>query len=177
MAIATGKPWYAVWAVSLPVALSILAIMTINPVAPAHARTSDEAAKPRSRHSARGVRIASLGEVGREALARHRDGLSHGAALWRASPDCLNPTLRGIVGEVAKRFGPLTVNSTCRSVRHNAAVGGAHSSHHIGGNAVDFSIRRNARAVHAFLRSQKSVGGLKFYGSHFHIDTGPRRTW
>jgi uncharacterized protein YcbK (DUF882 family) len=85
--------------------------------------------------------------------------------------------LRGIIGEVARKFGPVTVNSTCRSVRHNAAVGGAHRSYHIGGNAVDFSIRGDARAVHAFLRNQKSVGGLKFYGTHFHIDSGLRRTW
>jgi uncharacterized protein YcbK (DUF882 family) len=123
------------------------------------------------------VQVASLGEVGRDALTDHRNSLSRGAAQWKASAGCLHPTLRNVVGEVARKFGALTVNSTCRSVRHHAAVGGAHHSYHIGGNAVDFSVGRNAGAVHAFLRNQKSVGGLKFYGTHFHIDTGPRRTW
>ena len=81
------------------------------------------------------------------------------------------------VGAVAAAFGPLTVNSTCRSERHNARVGGAHRSHHIGGNAVDFRVKGNVQAVHAYLSNQRSVGGLKHYGSNFHIDTGPRRTW
>jgi hypothetical protein len=171
------KSWRGVWTVLLPVVLGIVAVTTIDLATSARARTMDETAQMRSRQSARGIRIASLGDVGREALAGHRDGQSHGAARWRASSGCLNATLRGIVGEVARKFGPVTVNSTCRSARHNAAVGGAHRSYHIGGNAVDFSIGRNARAVHAFLRKRKSVGGLKFYGSHFHIDTGPRRTW
>ncbi|HWV82279.1 MAG TPA: D-Ala-D-Ala carboxypeptidase family metallohydrolase [Hyphomicrobiaceae bacterium] len=177
MAMATSKPSYGVSTVSVLMALSIMVVMAIHLAAPAHARTGDDTAKPRPRDSARGVQVASLGDVGSEAAARHRDDLSRGAAFWRASPGCLNPKLRGIVGKVAKRFGPVMVNSTCRSARRNAAVGGAHRSYHIGGHAVDFSVKGNARAVHAFLRDQKSVGGLKFYGSHFHIDTGPRRTW
>lgn len=177
MAMAIRKPWYSVRTLMLAMTLGMSAVMMINLATLANAKLTDDTTKSRSRHSVRGVQIASLGDAGREAIVGHRDGLSHGAAHWKASLGCLNVTLRGIVGEVAKRFGPVTVNSTCRSVRHNAAVGGASRSYHIGGNAVDFSIRRNARAAHAFLRNQKSVGGLKFYGSHFHIDTGPRRTW
>lgn len=176
MVMATRKPWYSVRAILLAMTLGMPPVMMVNLAAPANAKLADETAKSRSRHSARGVQVASLGDVSRGAIAGHRDGLSSGTH-WRASSGCLNATLRGIVGEVARRFGPVTVNSTCRSARHNAAVGGAHRSHHIGGNAVDFSVGHSAQAVHAFLRNQKSVGGLKFYGSHFHIDTGPRRTW
>ena len=34
------------------------------------------------------------------------------------------------------------------------------------------------RAILAFLKAKKEVGGLKHYGGGaFHIDTGPRRTW
>ena len=170
--MAARKPWYGVWT-AFPMAL---VVMIINLGATAHATPTDDTAKPRTRPSARGVQIASLGDVDSGAIAGHRDGLSSGAH-WKASSGCLNATLRGVVGEVARRFGPVTVNSTCRSAWHNAAVGGAHRSYHIGGNAVDFSVRRSAQAVHAFLRKQKSVGGLKFYGTHFHVDTGPRRTW
>jgi uncharacterized protein YcbK (DUF882 family) len=79
---------------------------------------------------------------------------------------------------VRTHFGPVTVNSTCRSRQHNASVGGASHSQHLSGNAVDFSVGRNARAVLAFLGGQRAVGGLKHYSDgHFHIDTGPRRSW
>jgi hypothetical protein len=177
MEVAAERPRYDVGMISLCAAMSILVAMMINLAVPAHATPTDGTVKPRPGHSARGVQIASLGDVGHEGTVGHRDGLSGGAALWKASPRCLNSALRRIVGEVARKFGPVTVNSTCRSARHNAAVGGAHHSYHIGGNAVDFSVKRNVRAAHAFLKNQKSVGGLKYYGSHFHIDTGPRRTW
>jgi len=177
MSKTTTTHWYSVWTVLLLMALSILAIMMVNLATPAYARSTDDTMKPQSSNAVRGVQIASLGNEGREAIAGHRDGLSSGSVKWNGLDDCLNPTLRGVLDQVANRFGPVSVNSTCRSVRHNAAVGGARRSHHIGGNAVDFSVNGNARAVHAFLSNQRSVGGLKYYGSHFHIDTGPRRTW
>ncbi len=126
----------------------------------------------------RGVQVASLGgsyepkpEVGTSLAGR--------GVKWVASSGCLNARLRSVVYEVASRFGPVTVNSTCRARRHNARVGGARHSHHLSGNAVDFRVHGSgARGVHAFLRSHASVGGLKFYRrGFFHIDVGSRRTW
>jgi uncharacterized protein YcbK (DUF882 family) len=78
-------------------------------------------------------------------------------------------------------FGPVKVNSTCRSRARNAKVGGATRSKHLTGDAADFSVSRESKpAVLAFLQKNRSVGGLKLYpdskGGHFHIDTGPRRT-
>ena len=125
-----------------------------------------------------GVRIASLGdsyqpkpEVGTSLAGR--------GVRWVARSGCLDARLRSVVYEVASAFGPVTVNSTCRSRRHNSRVGGAHRSHHLSGNAVDFRVHgRNTRAVYAYLRSHGSVGGLKFYRrGFFHIDLGSRRTW
>jgi uncharacterized protein YcbK (DUF882 family) len=170
MSKTTTSLWYSVWTVSLLMALSIAAVMMVNLPTAAYAKPTDDKTSLRSRYALRGVQIASLGNAS-------RDGLSGGSVRWTASAGCLNSTLRRVVGAVAATFGPVTVNSTCRSVRHNAAVGGAHRSHHIGGNAVDFSVKGNVRAVHAYLSNQRSVGGLKYYGSHFHIDTGPRRKW
>lgn len=97
---------------------------------------------------------------------------------WRASASCLAAPLRAVLERVADKFGPVTVNSTCRSRKHNARVGGAPRSYHLTGNAVDFRVRGNYRKVHRFLKQLRSVGGHAHYGGGvFHIDTGPRRTW
>jgi hypothetical protein len=126
----------------------------------------------------RGVQVASLGgsyepkpEVG--------TSLAGGGVKWVANSSCLNARLKAVVYQVASAFGPVTVNSTCRSRRHNSRVGGARHSHHLSGNAVDFRVHgRGARGVYAFLRNHASVGGLKFYRrGFFHIDVGSRRTW
>lgn len=101
-----------------------------------------------------------------------------GGIRWVASAGCLNGTLRSVVAQVAANYGSVTVNSTCRGKSHNRKVGGAPKSHHLTGNAVDFRVRGNVRAVYAYLRSHGSIGGVKHYGGGlFHIDTGPRRSW
>lgn len=104
--------------------------------------------------------------------------LSGETIRWIASPDCLAKPLRAVLAEVASNFGPLRVNSTCRSKGHNARVGGAKRSYHLTGNAVDFRISGAVQPVLDFLTGKGTVGGLKHYGfGIFHIDTGPRRTW
>ena len=135
----------------------------------------DTTVKPRRRSA--GVQVASLGPDKQPSLS-DAPSVAGRAVRWAASSDCLNATLRRIVGEVAAAYGPVTVNSTCRSPSRNAAVGGARHSYHLSGSATDFRIHGNARAVHAYLSSNRSVGGLKHYGGGlFHIDVGPRRTW
>jgi Peptidase M15 len=103
------------------------------------------------------------------------NSLSGGANIsWNASAGCLNGQLRAVLAEVAANFGAITVNSTCRSHSHNAAVGGAAHSYHLGGNAVDFRVHGNVAAVSNYLNTR--VGGFKHSGGGlFHIDTGPRR--
>jgi hypothetical protein len=126
----------------------------------------------------RGVRVASLG-TGYQPKPEVGTSLAGRGVRWVAKSGCLDARLRAVVYEVASTFGHVTVNSTCRSRRHNARVGGAHRSHHLRGNAVDFRVHgRSSRAVYAYLRSHGSVGGLKFYRrGFFHIDLGSRRTW
>jgi Peptidase M15 len=129
---------------------------------------------PRKPHD---VHLASLGRGSPSEEAAGRS-LSGGQVRWSASSACLNATLRRVISEVSSNFGPVTVNSTCRSRQRNAGVGGAPRSRHLSGDAVDFSVGGNARAVLAFLGGHRAVGGLKRYADgHFHIDTGPRRTW
>jgi hypothetical protein len=132
-----------------------------------------------SRSTPEGVQLASLG--GQEAGSsgkEPRSSLSGGTVRWSASSFCLDGRLREVINQVAAIFGPVKVNSTCRSRARNAKVGGATRSKHLTGDAADFSVSKNKPAVLTYLQRNSSVGGLKLYpGGHFHIDTGPRRTW
>jgi hypothetical protein len=95
-----------------------------------------------------------------------------------ASIDCLAMPLRSVLAELTAAFGPMTVRWTCRDKKLNARVGGAKRSYHLTGDAVDFNMTGNYRAILGFLKANKQVGGLKHYGAGaFHSDTGPRRTW
>lgn len=144
---------------------------------PASAIEQLETGQPTPDRKPRGVQLASLG---RDVPRQEGTGrsLSGGPVGWSASSNCLNATLRRVIAEVSSNFGPVAVNSTCRSRHRNAGVGGAPRSRHLTGDAVDFSVGGNVRAVLAFLGGHRAVGGLKHYSDgHFHIDTGPRRTW
>ena len=133
------------------------------------------------RPQTRRTRVASLGNVKADTAEREqrpRRSQSGGSVNWIADSGCLNGTLRGIIGSLASNYGPVTVNSTCRSRSRNASVGGAPKSYHLQGEAVDFRMNGNVSAAYASLRNNGNVGGLKHYGGGlFHIDTGPRRSW
>lgn len=128
------------------------------------------------RKAAQQTRVAALGGAV-PTMRAPSSSLTGGGIAWRASSGCLAGNLRSIVASLAASYGSLTVNSTCRSARHNRRVGGARKSWHLTGNAVDFRIHgANIRRVYAYLRG--NVGGLKHYGGgRFHIDNGPRRTF
>ncbi len=128
-----------------------------------------------TRQTRKRIRLAALGPIPNIVTAP-RPSLSGKGISWRANSGCLASNLRAAVAYVAANFGSVTVNSTCRSKRHNRRVGGASRSYHLTGNAVDFRMRGNVRAAYAFLRG--SIGGIKHYGGgRFHIDNGPRRAF
>lgn len=127
-----------------------------------------------NRQKPKGARVAALSPT----TLAPRTSLSGGGVRWVASAGCLNSRLKAVVYDVASRFGPVTVSSTCRSKKRNASVGGARKSKHLSGNAVDVRVHANHRAAYAYLKSAPGVGGYKHYGGGlFHIDTGPRRSW
>jgi Peptidase M15 len=135
-----------------------------------------EASEPvKKKH--KGVKVAALGSS-YYPEPKAKKSLSGGSVDWTASSGCLDSGLKAIIYEVASNYGPLRVNSTCRSRGHNASVGGAPKSKHLSGDAVDFRVFGNTGAVYAYLRNNGSVGGLKHYGGGlFHIDNGDRRSW
>lgn len=95
---------------------------------------------------------------------------------WAANQRCVPTRLRQAIEHVARTYGRVRVNSTCRSRKHNRRVGGATRSMHLTGQAVDFRVFGRVREAARYLRSV--AGGYKHYGGGlFHIDTGARRTW
>jgi hypothetical protein len=89
-----------------------------------------------------------------------RIAISGGAprVKWRANSGCLAARLRAAIHHVARHYGRVRVNSTCRSRRHNRRVGGARRSYHIGRlrdeclNETLFSSLDEARVVLAAWR-------------------------
>lgn len=97
---------------------------------------------------------------------------------WSAPSNCVPASLKGVIQNVAAKFGPITVSSTARSRAKNARVGGRSKSFHLGCRAVDFRVHGSTKGLIGFLAGQKNVGGIKRYSSGFyHIDNGPRRSW
>ena len=124
------------------------------------------------------MKVAALGNDDYYETKPKKSLSGGGSVNWTASASCLDSGLRAIIYEVASNYGPVTVNSTCRSRGHNAAVGGAGHSKHLSGDAVDFRVHGHAGAVYAYLKGNGGVGGLKHYGGGlFHIDNGDRRSW
>ena len=158
-------------------------------IAPAHlrplsviewARPNTTVLLPAAPPQALGPLVASLGRDFVAPSPAAEPGLTAQPINWLpiASIDCLATPLRGVLADLAAAFGPITVRWTCRDKQLNARVGGAKRSYHLTGNAVDFNMTGNYRAILTFLKGNKLVGGLKHYGQGaFHIDTGPRRTW
>ena len=127
------------------------------------------------------VKVASLGvdHLTVPNSQRARKSVTGGSARvrWVANRRCVpGRNLIAAINYVARNFGRVRVNSTCRSRRHNRRVGGASRSWHLKSRAADIRVFGNIRKAARYLR--RVVGGYKHYGGGlFHIDTGPRRSW
>ncbi|MFD1697400.1 YcbK family protein [Roseibium aestuarii] len=101
------------------------------------------------------------------------DAIAYNDTEW-----CVPRKLKKVLNRVAATYGPVKVHSTKRWWLENWWKGGAKDSYHLNCRAVDFSVNGSPASVIAFLKAQPEVGGYKHYSSgHYHIDTGPRRTW
>ena len=105
-----------------------------------------------------------------------------GEVTYRGASWCLPFGLKRVLRRVAYHYGDVHVFSTFRSPWHNWRVGGASRSYHKTCRAADFTVRgADMRAVYAYVKRQRAVGGHKLYpkgrGGHIHIDNGARRSW
>ncbi len=92
--------------------------------------------------------------------------------------DCVPGRLKAVLGQVARKYGRVTINSTNRSRVLNRKVGGKRGSYHLKCAAVDFRVNGSTKGLIRFLANHDLVGGYKRYASgYYHIDTGPKRTW
>jgi uncharacterized protein YcbK (DUF882 family) len=97
---------------------------------------------------------------------------------YNAPSKCVPSRLISVLERVAKKYGPITVNSTYRSQSRNRRAGGKKRSYHLKCAAIDFRVHASTKGLLRYLKGQKEVGGYKRYKSGFyHIDIGPRRTW
>jgi len=105
-------------------------------------------------------------------------GSSSSTVSYQDTKWCVPRKLKRVLNRVSQRYGPVTVSSTKRWWFENWRKGGARRSYHLKCKAVDFNVKGDPSSVVAFLKAQPEVGGYKHYPSgHYHIDTGPRRTW
>lgn len=75
--------------------------------------------------------------------------------------------------------GPIHVVSAYRSPSHNRAVGGAVNSFHLKGRAFDLQLAHGSKGrdlIQSVFRQNK-FGGVGFYPTFIHVDTGPARFW
>lgn len=106
------------------------------------------------------------------------NAMESGKLKTKVQFDCIPDELKAVLGQVAVRFGTVTVNSSHRTRAHNRRVGGKSRSFHLKCQAADFNVAGSHRGIVAFLRKHPMVGGYKRYpAGHFHIDVGPKRTW
>jgi len=122
------------------------------------------------------VAMATLpisGCAGFPGLGSHSSKVHYNDSRW-----CVPRSLKRVLKRVADTYGPVTVHSTKRWWLENWWKGGARNSYHLKCKAVDFSVAGEPASVIVFLKAQPEVGGYAHYTSgHYHIDTGPRRTW
>lgn len=96
--------------------------------------------------------------------------------------------LDGVAGDVVGRFAALQgatgitfkINSGYRDTEHNARVGGAKSSQHIDGNAIDIDVSGLSKQERVeVIRKASELGftGLGVYDNALHLDAGARRAW
>ena len=83
-----------------------------------------------------------------------------------------------VLEDMREHFGvSVRINSGCRCVKHNKAVGGTKNSQHVKGTAADIVVLGvSPSEVHTYLADQyPNAYGLGRYNTFTHIDVRPRK--
>lgn len=91
----------------------------------------------------------------------------------------LNANIIAEVQDLRDIYGSgIGISSTYRSPAYNKSVNGATSSKHILGDALDtYPIDGKIAAWKKTVRDNKKSGGIGYYRTFVHIDTGSTRNW
>lgn len=91
----------------------------------------------------------------------------------------INANIIAEVQDLRDIFGSgIGISSSYRSPAYNNSVDGATSSEHILGNALDtYPINGKIAAWKKTVRDNKKTGGIGYYNTFVHLDTGRTRTW
>lgn len=93
--------------------------------------------------------------------------------------DTVDSELLRLLENIRAHFDkPVLVNSACRCVAHNTAVGGGQHSQHLYGRAADIVVAGIDPAIVAELAEQLGAGGVGKYETFTHVDSrsnGPAR--
>jgi len=85
--------------------------------------------------------------------------------------DSINHDLTELLDALRDHFEvPITVNSGCRCIDHNQAVGGAPRSQHLLGKAADVVVQGIPPRLVAEMAIQLGANGVKRYNTFTHID-------
>jgi len=88
-----------------------------------------------------------------------------------SDPSDINPILVSYLEEIRIEVGfPLKINSGCRCVDHNAAVGGTRQSVHTMGDAVDIDLQGVKKRKVMDVAVMLGVPGIGPYGTFIHLD-------
>lgn len=91
----------------------------------------------------------------------------------------INANIIAEVQELRDIFGSaIGISSSYRSPEYNRSVNGETSSQHILGNALDtYPINGNLAGWKKVITENKKSGGIGYYKTFVHIDTGRTRFW
>ena len=120
---------------------------------------------------AKPLRFLDLSAVDPDARLAENFVLDEFMQEWKGRYGLMQPhvveTMQILRDEVG---GPVTVNSGYRNVTYNASVGGASSSRHQYGDAVDMASSAASLSQLAAICEELDVGYVGWYDSHIHCD-------
>ena len=88
--------------------------------------------------------------------------------------DSVDVELIGMLEKIREKYNsPITINSGCRCLKHNIAIGGSENSQHITGKAADFVVQgvEPALVANFIIKYNPLKYGVGIYNTWVHVDS------